>query len=88
MCYLIKIGAFDLTTKDLLKVKFVLVCALVSAAENERVVVIPTERLMNAVSIINKQIDFRDDNRLETKNQAALAKSLLRSCRYLRESSE
>ena len=77
-----------MTTKDLLKVKFVLVCALVSAANNERVIGIPTERLMNAVSIINARIGFRDDNRLETKNQAALAKSLLRSCGYLQESSE
>ena len=77
-----------MTTKDLLKVKFVLVCALVSAANNERVIGIPTERLMNAVSIINTRIGFRDDNRLETKNQTALAKSLLRSCGYLQESGE
>jgi hypothetical protein len=67
-------------TEDLLKVKFVLVCALASEVESGRHVGIPSEQLMEAIRIINGKIGFRDDNRCVTKNQAAAVKSLLRSC--------
>ena len=67
-------------TEDLLKVKFVLVCAFASEVESGQHLGIPAEKLMEAIRIINVKIGFRDDNRCVTKNQAAAIKSLLGSC--------
>lgn len=67
-------------TEDLLKVIFVLVCALASEVESGRHIGILLEQLMEAIRIINSKIGFRDDSRCVTKNQAAAVKSLLRSC--------
>ncbi|WP_417111499.1 hypothetical protein [Hominenteromicrobium sp.] len=75
-------------TEDMLKVKFVLVCAVASELESGQSVGIPMERLLHGISIINRMIGFRDDNRLETKNQAAAVKTLLRSCGIEQELTE
>ena len=75
-------------TEDMLKVKFVLVCAVASELESGQSVGIPLERLLHGISIINRMIGFRDDNRLETKNQAAAVKTLLRSCGIEQELTE
>lgn len=70
-----------MTTEDLLKVKYVLVCALVSTVKEGKAVGIPVDQLVSAIGIINRKIGFRDDNSLEDINQATTVKSLLKSCK-------
>ena len=63
-----------MTTEEFLKVKYVLVCAFVSAVKTASPCGLSVEELIHGIGIINDRIGFRGCNKIRTRRIAEAMK--------------